>query len=212
MLNKKKIQKLERGITLIEIIFVIFMIALFSVVLVADFPRIQRQLALSRSTYKMAQNLRKTQDLGLSGVKIVDIFGQDIAVRGYGIFFDLINSPDEYIIYADIYDPETPENNYKFSGSGPYELNFCVDKNRPRSDCVMDIINIKEENRNLVIKDIINISGQSTSINFRPPDPTVDIDNLAPGESEVGIEFGLGENNAAAKRVWINTSGLIKIE
>jgi len=78
----------EKGITLVEILVVIFIIAALLTILVSDFPKIQRQFALSRATYKFAQDLRKAQDMALSGEEIKKPDGTIISVKGYGIYID----------------------------------------------------------------------------------------------------------------------------
>ena len=65
-------KKFERGITLVEVVVVIFIVALFTIILISDFPKMLRQLALSRVSYNFAQDLRKAQDLGLSGIALKD--------------------------------------------------------------------------------------------------------------------------------------------
>ena len=62
----------ERGITLIEVIVVMVIVTMFSMILIADFPKILRQFAISRASYKLSQDIRRTEDLGLSGVQIGD--------------------------------------------------------------------------------------------------------------------------------------------
>jgi type II secretory pathway pseudopilin PulG len=90
------------GITLVEIIVVIFIIALFSAIVIADFPTIQKHFALSRASYQLAQDLRKIQDLGLSGVQTKDMIGNTISVQGYGIYINTSQSREQYVMYADV--------------------------------------------------------------------------------------------------------------
>ena len=102
--------KSQKGITLVEIIVAVFIIVIFSVMLISNFPKIQDEFAISRAAYQLAQDLRKTQDLGLSGVPlsdasgnlIVDINGAPMPVRGYGIY--ILSNSQQYIIYADVAD------------------------------------------------------------------------------------------------------------
>jgi len=207
-----KIKKYERGITLIELVVVIFIITLFSSILIADFPRIQRGFALSRATYQFAQDLRKTQDLGLSGVQTTDSQGDSIAVKGYGVYIDLTQSVAQYLIYADM------DGDGKYTSNLIYSNNYCNSKIYPRSDCIISLIDISNANLggnpNLYIKVFKNITMRNTSINFSPPNPDININNRCiscSDNSEVGIVFGLLNDNSSERTVCINTSGLISI-
>ena len=197
-------KNLSRGITLIELIIVIFIIAYFSIILISDFPKMLRQFALSRVTYKLAQDLRKSEDLGLSGVPINDQNNNPIAIKGYGIYINLAESTTKYIIYADV------DGNQKYSGD--FSTHLCSDQINPKSDCPIEkIIDISNENPSLSIKEpITNISEDLTSINFSPPNPTVRIDNINPSSSSVGIT--IGNTDGLERTIQVNTSGLISVQ
>lgn len=192
---------MEKGITLVEIIIAILIVTLFSSILISDFPRILKQFALSRATYKLAQDFRKTQDLGLSGVQIKDNQGELIDAKGYGIYFNL-NNDTEYIIYADRADD--PDHKYNNVGQ------FCSDNDQKNIDCILERINISASNSDLIIKNIEYIDANYTSVNFVPPNPTIDIDNISLGSSEIGVVLGLKSDPSFERTVWINKSGLIK--
>jgi len=204
------------GITLIEIIIAIFIIVLFSLIITANFPGIQRQFALSRTAYKLAQDLRKAQNMALSGIKMTD--GSEspmpISVQGYGVYIDLSNQPTEqYLIYADV------DGDQKYDGGSASPI-FCSNVNQAsngalKSDCVVEIIDVSKENPNLFIESISNISSTYTSINFKPPDPTVNIDNRClscPNGSTIGIKLGLATDSSSERTVQVNTSGLIGVK
>ncbi len=196
-------EKFEKGITLIEIIVVIFIIASFSVILISDFPKIQRQYALSRATYKLAQDLRRTQDLGLSGVQVKDNKGDPVAIKGYGVYIDTTPPARQYLIYADVLPSVNGVANQKYDGS--FLTPLCIIQSDPISDCVIEIIDISEENASLSIAEI---SGgvDNVSINFSPPDPVIDISS---GRSEVTITLS---NGLLTRTVSVNKSGLIAIQ
>jgi len=214
------------GITLIEIIVVIFLIAVFSVIIISDYPKIQRYFAVSRTAYKLAQDLRKTEDLGLSGVPLNDKNGASIMIKGYGTYVNVSSQPaEQYIIYADV--AGAPINgvrtsDQKYSGDLSYPLCSQVDQsqlpgNQLTWDCVMELIDISDVknggNPDLYIKSISNIgSNTNTSINFSPPNPNINIDNLSPGQSSIGIVLGLSSDPSSARTVWVNTSGLINVQ
>ncbi len=199
----------ETGITLIEVIVTVAIVALFSVILISDYPKIQKQFALSRTAYRLAQNFRRAEDLGLSGsgTQTVDAKGEQTAATGFGIYVDLAH-PKQYIIYADIPDGNSAHWQ-KYSGSQDYENNLCLKQDSPQSDCIVEIIDVLKENPNLYIEGLENITGGSVSINFTPPRPAIDISDTT--SSVVGIILGLSDDEST-KTVRINTSGLIEVK
>lgn len=207
------IKKYSRGITLVEIIVVIFVVTVFSVIIISDFPKIQRQFALSRSTHKLAQDLRKTQDLGMSGAQMLDMNGNPIKLKGYGVYIDFSQSNKQYIIYADVADANG-NSDQKYTSENFYSANLCKDRSDIIFDCVVEIIDISKENPSLYIKNpITNVYTNFTSINFNPPVPTVKIDNfISNADSGVGIVLGLSSGSLASRTVWVNVAGLINVQ
>ena len=193
---------LSKGITLVEIIIAIFIIGTLSLILISDFPKIQRQYALSSVTYKLAQDLRKTQDLGLSGVPIKDENGNLVSAKGYGIYINLSQSATQYLIYADSCIPA--DRQYT-----PPSISC------PDGDYIIKpIIDVSKQNQNLSISGITDSFGgsyNSVSINFNPPNPTTTITTDTPlSGSEITIILELKSDNSFRK-VRINTSGLINV-
>ncbi len=217
---------LKKGITLVEIVVVIFIISMFMVILISDFPKMLRQFALSRVVYNFAQDLRKAQDLGLSGVRLNDKTGKAITVKGYGIYVNYSKNPTKYLLYADvaaaadINGPGKSDQKY----DDPVSPLYCSEVDQPGGganivngvlvvDCIVSEVDISKESSSLSIDSITNTAGSSnTSINFTPPDPITTIDNLdttITNNNQVGIVF---KNTDGAKRtVYVNTSGLISI-
>lgn len=189
----------EKGITLIEIVVVVFIITMFSVILIANFPKIQRQYALSRATYQLAQNLRRVQDLGLSGVKLRDDDGNIVDAKGYGIY--VVVKAEEYILYGD--SCSVVDRMYTISSSICGELNH---------DYIIETINFNDENAGVFISEIRNIVANSTSINFSPPNPYIEISNLGPNENSVEIVLSLFSDLSNTRIVSVNTSGLIEVK
>lgn len=192
----------DKGITLVEIVVVIFIIVMFSMIVVADFPKIQRQSALSRVTYKLAQDFRKTQDLGLSGVQINDKYGNLIKAQGYGIYINFNEPITQYIIYADVDRSQT------------YNANQSCDfpERDPYIDCAIETIDISKENSRLYIEPVKHISGTLTSINFMPPGPTVNIQNITSGYSDIEIVLGITSDSSLKRIVLVNKAGLINVQ
>jgi len=211
MLHFSNFNFYEKGVTLIEIIVVIFLVALFSTIVISDFPKIQRQYALSRATYKLAQDFRKTQDMGLSGVRIKDASGNLVSVKGYGIYFNLGQSATKYLIYADV-----NPGNQKFDGSLSTPPPLCSAQTSPTADCLIEeVIDVSQQNPRLYIKRIYNVVDPITgftSVNFNPPGPTMTIDNIYFGNSPIGIVLGLTADNSSSRTVWVNVAGLINVQ
>ena len=199
----KKLKNPEAGATLIELVVAISIIVLFSLILISDFPKILRQAALSRATYKLAQDLRRVQDLGLSGVQVTyGSSAQLLPVHGYGIYFNSSTYPSQYIIYADV------DGNNKYGGTTDCSS---LPNTTPTVDCAIETIDITKENSDLYIEGIDGVSGNYTSINFTPPTPTISIDNIIGTGSEIGIVLGL-KSDSSTRTVKINKSGLIQVQ
>ena len=184
----------EKGTTLIEIIAVITIITLFSMILIADFPKIIRQYAVSRSSYKLSQDIRRVEDLGLSGVQIE---GQNSPVGGYGLYIDLDDNEEQYIIYADNCS-DTPDFEYIFG-----------------CDSIIETIGISEQQAGIYIKRINgNISGSvdSASINFTPPNPKVTITASDIQNNSIDIVIGSSFDDSLERTVFVNNSGLIEVK
>ena len=185
----------EKGTTLIEIIAVITIITLFSMILIADFPKIIRQYAVSRSSYKLSQDIRRVEDLGLSGVQIE---GQNSPVGGYGLYIDLDDNEEQYIIYADNCS-DTPDFEYTFGAC----------------DSIVETIGISEQQAGIYIKRINgNISGlvNSASINFTPPNPKVTITASDIQNNSIDIVIGSSFDDSLERTVFVNNSGLIEVK
>lgn len=188
----------EKGITLIEIMVTIAIITLFSMILIADYPKIKRQFALSRAVYKFAQDLRKTQDMGLSGVQIKDENQVVVEAEGYGIYINInLSSSDgnnkQYKIYADI------------NGNGKYNS---------EGDYVIKTVDFGETEKGVIIQEIINTKNNapSVSINFSPPNPDIEIWQLESNRNNVEIVFALSSDPTNKRKVSVNTSGLIEVK
>ena len=203
------------GITLIELIIVIFVIGMLTMILVSDFPKIQRQYALSSATYKLSQDLRKTEDMGLSGVPINDQNATPIAVKGYGIYFNRTQSPTKYLIYADV-------------AAGPlakqYDGDFTTlcsnETGNVISDCIIETVDISNVsqggNSSLSISNITDYNGGNSyinngvSINFNPPNPTTTITTNPILNGSI-IKINLF-NGLTTRTVEVNISGLINVQ
>ena len=206
MIKNLKLETRNRrsGVTLVEIIVVVFVIGLFTMILVSDFPQIQKRYALFNTAYRLSQDMRVAQDLGLSGITIYDVNKVAIAAKGYGIYINLSQSNKQYVIYADV------DGSQEYNGGANYPL--CGSLSGPQTDCVINMIDLSKTSPYLYIKGLNNISGAYTSVNFSPPGPIIKIGNLNSGQSSIGIELGLTSDVSLLRRILVNTSGLIETQ
>lgn len=209
---KFQIYNSEKGITLVELIVVICIITLFTAILISNFPKMLRQFALSRAAYQLAQDLRKTQDLGLSGVQLNDVNNNSIAVKGYGIYIDPLN-PTQYLIYADVADVNGSFDQ-EYDASPPPPFCSSVDQingGTLEADCIVEIVDLTKEDPSLSIKGLANIaSGESTSINYAPPNPITKISNIVSASFPIGIILQNTDGNT--RTVYAGISGLISVQ
>ena len=208
MIFNFKNKNFKRGTTLVELIVAIAIIAIFSVIVIANFPRIKKQFSLSRATYKLAQDIRRAEDLGLSGSQAVD----GLEAKGYGFYVDDKMNNKEYLIYADTNDPA--DSRYTYYGDDV--------------DYIIETIDFVDTEPGVFIERmyIINSVGAEfditlLSINFSPPNPDItivtDAENIYYGEDvsnikKVGIVLSLDTDQYSKRTIFINSSGLIEIE
>ncbi len=200
MVSADKLKNFNRGITLIEVIVAIFIVVLFSMMLVSDFPKIRRQFALSRATYKLAQDLRRTQDMSFSGLQLKNKDGDDIVANGYGLYFDPAGSDKAYMIYANVNEVEA------FDAGSAVD---CGDQTGEQEgeDCIIETINADTDSRGVFIKNT-----DSLSINFTPPNPKTTITESSSEVSSADITLGLEADESSERKVSVNTSGLIEVK
>ncbi len=97
-----------RGFTLIEVVVVIGVMAIISSLMLANFPRFNKQISVEREASKLALSLRKAQSYALAVREFSPVFNDDpfctnppVKFPGYGLFFKL-SDPAHYFIYGDI--------------------------------------------------------------------------------------------------------------
>lgn len=90
----KNIFRGRLGFSMIELLVVMFIISLISAVAIANYRGGQRKYVLTQAVQKLVSDIRKAQNMALSGF---DIAG---AYYGYGVYLEEGNS--YYIIYGDV--------------------------------------------------------------------------------------------------------------
>lgn len=192
---------------------VIFLVVLFSSIVIFSLQEIQENMALSRSAYDLAQNLREMQDLALSGRGVKDELGNEINnVAGYGLYFNISLSNDYYLSYAD--SKFACRTNCTESDGGDKKYLPTCDSFGCALDSVIESqINIDPEDRGVVIQ-TMSSSGYNlplVSVNFSPPNPTTKIIYATTEYASLDITLTLTSNATKTKKVSVNRAGLIEV-
>ncbi len=182
----------ERGFTIIEMLVVIAIVAILPTVVIANFPRIRQQFALSRAAYAFAQDVRSTEGRSLSSNLYKDAEGNYQSVAGYGVYLDMSQYGNKkYIIYADA----SP-------GNQQYD----------DLDYIVSTIDLGVNEPGIMVKELDNVVGNNASINFNPPDPTTTITQLDQGETGIDVVFAVESDPLQTKTVSVNSSGLVEVK
>lgn len=176
---------IKNGFTLIELLVVCSIIILFSALILPNFKAGEQQFSLERSSHKLAQDIRRAEEMAMS----LKEFQGGIPSGGYGIYFSQSVRAGE--INYDIYLYADTNGNEKYNGGEEIE---------PLS--LEREVKIKEVRAD-------GVSSDKTSINFKPPDPTIAI---SPGGNLTIITLSLKADSTRTKNVIVNKAGLIYVE
>lgn len=173
----QKTRNSEKGFTLVEVLTTVFIIAIISSIVLINYRQSNRQFALQRTATKLAQDIRKAQQMAMSATTCLPC-GGIVPSGGYGIYFNSATN-GKYFLYAD------SDGNLKYTSSAE----------------TLETINLESG---------ISITSSTRSINFKPPDPSVNIC--------VGINCSLNDadlilfNGSITRTVKFNRAGLIQVE
>ena len=181
----KKREK-NSGFTFIELLVVIAIIGILTTVIFVSARGSQKQLALSRATNRLAQDIRRAQAMAMSAKECKDTacaaaYKDKVPPGGYGI--SITTSGSSYILYAD-------GGNEQYGGS---------------DDSDIETINLEQD-----ISFSLS-SATSASINFKPPDPKTQITEDGGQVDETSITLAV-LGSLATRSVTVNTAGRINIE
>ncbi|NOY35892.1 MAG: prepilin-type N-terminal cleavage/methylation domain-containing protein [bacterium] len=97
--DKKMIGFYGSGFTLVELLVTMSILVVITSMILANYPKFSGTLALKRTAQEIALTVRQAQVYGLS----VREFGAGSGVfPGYGVHFDIVGSPDTFVLFADI--------------------------------------------------------------------------------------------------------------
>ncbi|TFG35835.1 MAG: hypothetical protein E4H47_00495 [Parcubacteria group bacterium] len=150
-----------KSFTLIELLVVVSLILILSILIVPNFHLANSKLAVERAAYKLAQDLRNTQEMAMSSrATSLSLFGSTLFPSGgYGLSFD--DNSTSYILFADC------NNNQVYDTA----------KGLPVSCAASGAANTRAE----LIKEIFLESGVKITtasikqLTFFPPDPIIRI-------------------------------------
>jgi len=200
-LGKIKSASTNKGFTLLELTVVIAIIILLSGIVLTNYRVGEREYALLRSAYKLAQDLRQVEKMATASETLPSaIFPSDkdnggFPKGGYGIFFQ--NNSNSYILFADC----DGDKEYDETGAALSCAEATSDTPYPEG--------IKE----LFLEEKIKISNlypsSPFSITFFPPDPVIEIKSggLSYNSATITLTY-----DGEIKTVKINTVGLIEID
>jgi prepilin-type N-terminal cleavage/methylation domain-containing protein len=177
---QKKCIHHQAAFTLIELLVVIFIISLLSGLVLASHRSGQKKYALSQASQRLVSDLRRSQNMAMSGV---DIAGQ---YCGYGIYAEKGDS--FYIFYGDeSADCETSNNKYTIS------------------DEIIETVNLPSR----IKVNFLSPSSNKLDVFFKPPEPTTFINGQDTIGLTAIISLVL-EGTSLAKQVSVTTTGLIQ--
>ncbi len=87
-------RKKESGFSLVELLVVMFILSLLSTITLIGYRSNQDKYAIKQAVQKVASDLRRAQNMAISGVDIAGNY------YGYGIYF--VDDSNSYFIYGDI--------------------------------------------------------------------------------------------------------------
>ena len=157
----------------------------------------QKKFALQISAHQLAQDIRRAQEMAMSGRECLECGGQ--LPTGYGIQLRTSQGSNMlYKLYADTGEP------YEFYSE--------------EDDITIEVIQLEKD---IVIKSVsMLVIGEAptfptrTCLNFKPPDPLVAIKSVSSQTSRDIAEITLGFKSGPSdtKKITVNKAGLIEIE
>ena len=206
---KNFLKKNSKGVTLIELLVVFFIILLLSAIVLLNYDEMSSKFALERSAYKLAQAIRKAEEMAMSAKECPCGTSGELIVPpgGYGIYFDLETSDKGYRLYADTQPPNKGNEFYT-----------------PSDDNGLEDISLEG---GVIIKQIkikggmFTIDSKKAGINFKPPSPTVKIKHGNENDNDDMVEIKLCVNNGCLptdpdtkkiKTITVNKAGRVEVE
>ena len=187
-------KKLCQGLTLVEMLTVVSILVILSGIMFANYKNGNDALILDRVSQKLAQDLRRTMGMAISGQ------GLSANYNAYGIYFNTASN-SSYILFKNNTNKGT--GNFTYSTSAP-------------ADSIFEIINIEKGAKICELKNNGTVIGSGTiSVAAVPPTPAVYMDSAVNNDDIYIVIAPENETNcsnpARKKVVKINNAGRIDI-
>jgi len=200
-----KMLKKSKGFTLLELIAVAAIMGLLAVIIMPNYRGGEKQSALLRSAHRLAQDLRRVEEMAISCRTTPIEFGEEVFPKGgYGIYFEIDPAaPQGYhiIVFADC----DSEGDYDDWGS--FDCEDATPGPGHSRDETIEKLSLEEGIK--VEKIQVDFSSVNfLPITFIPPDPTVIISD----GNEAEITLSLKDNPTITRTITINKTGLIDVD
>jgi hypothetical protein len=164
--------------------------------MIANFPAIRLQFALTRTAYKFEQDVRRAQALAFTSAQYKDSQGVVYPINAYGVNINILKNK-QYLLFAD----------------GISGVHLVYD---PTTDYTVENIDFSAAEPGVIIQDIFTpenpgVHCPSLDISFVSPGPTTAIHCVLNTFSSVDIVFALASDPSKTKTVYINTAGLVEV-
>lgn len=184
---------MNKAFTLVETLVVIVIIVILSLIILPNYYSAKQQLALQRSAFKLAQDIRIVQEMAISTEELDD---GTFPSGGYGVY-----------IYFDEDDP-TPQNSY---------ILFADMNNNQRYGAGTDLQIGETKFLESKVR-IKSLNKLQTNIVFMPPDPQVFLSGKNPEDAAwenfdpITIVLCLEEDETKEITLRVHGTGLVDID
>ena len=196
LLFLKNNYKNNKAFTLAEVLIVIAIVLFLFPMVITNYNAGEKQFSLYRSAHGLAQELRNTQEMAMTGKRTPVQFGQNFPAGGYGLYFE--DYKNSYILFADC----DGDNKYDSSGSATK----CYEASTEPGGSYPEKIKEFYLEPGVIISNII--PSEPLTILFFPPTPIITI-NPQPSDKQAIITLNLA---GKTKTITINTVGLIDVD
>ncbi|MCK5044739.1 type II secretion system protein [Candidatus Parcubacteria bacterium] len=180
----------NKGFALIELLVAMAIIVILSFTILFDFDTGQKKLALQRDAYKLAQDIKRAQEMAMSGIEIDCDDGLPfVPAVGYGIHFKKSAYKDAdgqfYILFAEC------------SGNEQYNSGTDIEVEKIYLIKGIEITKLKPSD--------------DFGIFFQPPDPVTYISNFETGQT-AEIEISCEDDTSITRSIIVNNAGLVEVK
>jgi len=196
LLFLKNNYKNNKAFTLAEVLIVIAIVLFLFPMVITNYNAGEKQFSLYRSAHGLAQELRNTQEMAMTGKTTPGQFDQNFPTGGYGLYFE--NNKNSYILFADC----DGDNEYDELGIAA----SCAEASSVFGESYPEKLREFYLETGVIISNII--PSTPLTILFFPPTPIITI-NPQPFDNQAIITLKLFDKT---KTITINTVGLIDVD